>query len=198
METEFINEGYAQNNENINYLNAPIRGMLSLLVILATLAAGMYFLADQEEGRYDWMSYEKRLRPAFGSCFAAATLSGIAVLVAVMLSGIRTAIWIELIAMMLFILSATGFGFLMATIFRSPGKLGASLPFFIISMLALCPIFFNVKMLPAIRLLLPPTYYLRSVYEPRYLGYAVVYTVSVYALTFVVNLVLNRNERGIR
>lgn len=73
-----------------NYLIAPVRGILSLIIVMCGVAAAMYFLTDMEAGRYDWLSYKKRMAPAFGSCLAATAVSSFAVLIALFLSGIAT------------------------------------------------------------------------------------------------------------
>ena len=184
---EYLNEGYVADNAAVNYLNAPLRGLLSLLVMLGGLASAMYFLDDQEKGRYDWLPWQKRIFPAFGMCLSAVTLTSVVVLGAIFLSGTRSVLWVEFLSMFLYILMASGFCLLTALLFRSAGKLGATLPFFIIVMLSICPIFFNMKILPWVRILLPPNLYLHAVNEPKYLIYSVFYILCVYALAIICN-----------
>lgn len=180
-----------------NYLIAPIRGILSLLIVLCGIAAAMYFLTDQAEGKYDWLSYKKRLAPAFGSCFAAIATASLAVLVAIYVSGISLGSRFEIPAMILYVFAVTGFSLVLCTVFRSAGRLGAAMPFFIIIMLVLCPVFFNVKFLFSVRFLLPPHYYLNAVTDTDYLIYMALYAACAYALAYILNIILNSKGRNI-
>lgn len=181
--------------KNTNYLTTPLRGLLSLLIMLCTMAAAMYFLKDQQEGKYDWMQPQRRMIPAFASCLSAALFSAVAVFAALAFSGIFTNFVSEFISMLLFVISATGFCLLLCVLFRSPGKLGATIPGIIIIMLALSPIFFNMKVLRPVRLMLPTYYYLNGVYNPAYYMYTLVYSVSIYFAAIILNPILNRSGK---
>ena len=187
IQIEKLHSEENQKNVEPNYLTAPIRGILSLLVMLCTITGTMYFLQDQLKGRFDWLPTKKRIVPAFATCLSAACLSGLAVFVAILCSNFSTGIIRELMSMLLFIIAATGFCTLLCLLFRSPGKLAALIPGIIISMLILSPIFFNVKVLRPIRLMLPTYYYLHSIYNTSYYFYTLIYIAFVYLLIMSVN-----------
>lgn len=180
---------------NMNYLTAPIRGLLSLLVVLCTLAAAMYFLKEQSEGKFSWLPVNKRIIPALASCFSAALLSGTAVFIALQLVGISVQPAYEACCMLAFVLAATGFCSVFCVVFRSAGKVGALLPGLLIVMLALSPIFFHVKVLKPVRMLLPTVYYLESIYNTRYLLYAAIYCLVTGALSVVLNIMITRQRQ---
>lgn len=180
-----------------NYLLTPIRGILAILIMLCGFAAAMYFLSDQAEGKYDWLSYRKKLAPAFGSCLSAIATSSVAVLIALCLSGMFTKAYLEITAMILYALSATGFCLVLCILFRSAGRLGACIPFLTIVMLVLCPIFFSINYLSEVRMLLPPWYYLNAVTDSGYIVQMAIYSVCTYTIAFVLNILLNRKERKI-
>ncbi len=180
-----------------NYLLTPIRGILAILIMLCGFASAMYFLSDQAEGKYDWLSYRKKLAPAFGSCLSAIATSSVAVLIALYLSGMFTKAYLEITAMILYALSATGFCLILCILFRSAGRLGACIPFLTIVMLVLCPIFFSINYLEEIRMLLPPWYYLNAVTDSGYIAKMAMYSVCSYVIAFILNIILNRNERKI-
>ena len=175
-----------------NYLTAPLRGILSLLVVLCGLAAAMYFLQDQTEGKYDWLSPRRRILPAFASCLSAVLFAALAVLIALFCSGFSVGFRNECIAMLLFAMASSGFCLLFCIIFRSPGKLGATIPGIMISLLALSPIFFNLKVLRPIRLLLPTYYYLQSTYNSQYYVFALFYCIGVYAVAVLLNRICRK------
>ena len=174
-----------------NYLTAPIRGLLCVLVLLCSLAAAMYFLTDQSEGRYDWLPYRRRLLPAFANTLSAACLSALVAFIALQLSGISVGFGRELISMLMFIIAASGFSLIFCRLFSSAGKLGAALPGIAIITIVLSPIFFNMKILRPVRLALPTYYYLQSVHNTDYLLYMAIYCVAVYAIAFALNALFN-------
>jgi len=183
--------GEKESANKINYLNSPIRGILSLIVVLCSLTAAMYFLKDQSEGKFDWMPYRKRIIPALASCLSASLLSSIAVFLAIQFSGISTGFFNEIIPTILFIIGTAGFCTILCTFVRSPGKLGALIPGIIIIMLALSPIFFNLKVLRPVRLMLPTYYYLQAIYNVKYYLYFAFYCVAVYGIAFILNMIFS-------
>jgi len=180
-----------------DYLVTPLRGLLAIVMMFCGFAAVMYFLRDQAEGKYDWLSYKKRMAPAFGSCLAAISVSAVAVLLGLFFAKLSTGFIREILSMVLYIIAATGFCLILCTIFRSAAKLGATLPFFMIIMLIFCPIFFSVNFLPIIRYLIPTYYYLNAIYNARFLLYMFIYCVAVYGIAFILNIILNIRERHI-
>ncbi len=180
----------AETASETNYLTAPLRGLLSLIIMLCGLAAAMYYLQDNAAGRFDWLPPEKRILPAMGTCLGACAASGLSVLLALYAAGIFTGFWRETVAMLLFVFAAAGFCLLWAMVFRDAGHLGAMIPFFIIGMLALSPIFFHVQRMPILRHFLPPGYYLKAIHDGRYLIYMLLYSVVVYALACLLTQIL--------
>ena len=173
--------------KKINYLTAPLRGFLSVLVILCALAAAMYFLEDNKSGRYDWLAKNKRIAPAFASCLSASILSSLAVFLAICISGNGNSVSEELLLSLIFAVSSAGFGVLFCIIFSSPLKLGACIPGIIIVTIVLSPIFFNLQILKPLRMMLPTHYYLYSVNDNKYIAYMIMYTAIIYALVFIIN-----------
>ena len=181
-----------------NYLTVPIRGILSLFIVFSSLASAMYFLKDQSDGKFSWLPKKKRLAPAFASCLSASCFSSIAVLLALQFSNISVDLKTELISMLLFVFSTSGFCLLMCLLFNSYGKLGAALPGLIIVMLVLSPIFFNLKSMKFLRILLPTHYYLYSIYNPIYHIYSIIYCVAVYSICLIINsLQANRKQQSL-
>lgn len=178
-----------------NFLTIPLRGMLAIVVLLCSIAAAMYFLGDLADGKFDWLAPKKRLAPAFGSCFAAAVASSAAVFAALFASGIFIGFVKEFISMLLYAVAVSGFCLILCIVFRSAGKLGASIPFFVIVTLVLCPIFFNLNVLKPVKFMLPTFYYLQSLYNKEFMLYFVIYCAGVYGVAFLLNEILNFRDR---
>ncbi len=170
-----------------NFLVTPVRGILSLLVVLCGFAAAMYFLTDIKEGRYDWLSARRKLLPACALCLSAVVISCVFVFFGLLFSSLMTNFLYELIAMIVYAFAAASFCVVLCVLFRSAGNLGAVIPFFMISMLVLCPIFFNVNFFLVLRMIFPPHYYLNSIANPMYLLYMILYSPVMFALAFFLN-----------
>lgn len=181
----------ASTNKNAGYLLAPLRGIMALLVVLCGLAAAMYYLKDKREGKFDWMPYSKRIIPAFAQCLAAVVPAGVAVLASIYIGGIARDVISEFISMLLFVTAVSGFCLVMCIIFKSSGKLAASIPAMIVIMLAFSPVFFNLNMLKPLSLMLPTYHYLMAVYSGAYTEF-LIYIVCVYGFALLLNRILNR------
>lgn len=175
-----------------NYLSSPLRGMLSVLVMLCGFAGAMYFVKDRRDGRFDWMKPTKQIMPAFAQCLSAVTLSAFSALAAIFLSGIGLGAGREILCMVMFILACVGFCLCFSVCFSSSGALGAVIPAFIIVMMVLSPIFFNIQALKPLRLMLPTHYYLYSVHDASYIPGFALYIVCVYALSLFLNSIFNK------
>ena len=175
-------------NKNTLYLLTPLRGIMSIMVVLCGLAAAMYFLKDKREGKYNWMSEQKRIIPAFAQCLAALVPAAIAVLAAVMFTDISVGFVRELLSMLLFVIGCSGFCLVMCMLFKNSGNLGAAVPAILVVMLAVSPVFITIDMLKPIGKLMPVYYYLNSIYNASYYLYFVYYIIGVYALAVAINL----------
>ena len=178
-----------------NYLTVPVRGLLSLILVLTVLAASMYFLKDQEEGKYDWLPSYKRILPAFALCLSSATFTGLAIFIGLLFSDNTVGFFRELILMVLFIFATTGFGLVFCIVFKSYGKLGAAIPGILVSMLALSPIFFNLSVLRPLRLFIPTYYYLNAAHNTKYYMLMIYYCIFIYCVSFILNYLFSRKEK---
>ncbi len=183
-------------NSDSDFLTAPFRGILSILIIFAGISGIMMFLTDQASGKYDWLTPKKRIIPAFGLCFSAVSMTGLVVFLALIFSGFIKNLLIEVIALFLFIIASTLFSLFFAVVFRSAGKLGAMTPFLILLMIVLCPIFFSIDVLKGITLLLPPYYYLNAIADSKFLIYMVIYIIALYLIVTALNCILNNRARN--
>lgn len=177
-----------------NHLISPIRGILSVLLILSGLAAAMYFLKDNSAGKFAWLSPKKRILPAFATCFSACVFSGAAILISLLIGGFSVGFLRELVSMILFIVAVSIFSTFFCVLFKSYGKLGAVIPGITVLALVLSPIFFNVSFFPILRFLLPTHYYLYSVYDSSYYLYSLIYSLVTLFAVFILNHVLNLNN----
>lgn len=146
-------------------LTNPLRGLLSLLVVLAGLASCMFYYAEEEAESF------LRIRGAAGLllpmlCHLCAMVPvALAGLLALALSGMIRHTGLELGLSALLCLSSAGFCETLRRLCRKQEVLGAFLPILMMVLLVLSPIFLHFKQFAILRSLLPTVYYLNGAYR---------------------------------
>ncbi len=146
-----------------SYLVTPVRGLLALLLVLTGLASAMYY--DEEARRETFLRLSagrRRLLPLLYHLTALLPMA-LAALLALWAAGLLGPLPREAGLMLLYCLSAAVFSELLRKLCRTQARLGAAIPVLMAVMLALCPIFLDLKVLTPVRHLLPPYYYLNAV-----------------------------------
>lgn len=165
-----------EKTQSVHYLLAPLRGLLAVVVILGSLAAGMYTVSDRKRGTFQWVPARYQMVPEFATQWLTAINLGAAAWIALALSGMAKDFGVELAALLIYSLCASAFGMLLRRVLCSVRVMGAAVPILVAGMLLCCPVFFDLGVLRPVQLLLPPTYYINSVYNPAYLGYMALYS----------------------
>ncbi len=174
-----------------SYITAPLRGMLALLIMLCALSAVMFHFQDKEQGMFEATQRKKADKLLYVYEAAALTLPALAVLLSLyIMKNAGNLLW-EVLIMGLYLINCSLFCILLRKIVRSPKVFGGCIPFFMLSMFILCPIFFSVKSLRIVQILLPPYYYLNAVHDAGYL-----IGMFIYAIVLgVVNMTIERHIR---
>lgn len=174
------------------YLLAPVRGLLSVIVMLSGLAAALFYMQDEKSGTFSWVPLSKKPYTAF-ACQSIAVLNvSVVMLVALYVSGLGTSPVREVLALLLFAVSCTVFCMLLQQAVGSIKVLCSLIPLLAVLMIAACPIFFDLKMFKVFRLIFPPTYYIRAVYNDAYLLYMAIYILCVTGLYAIGRRLLKR------
>ncbi len=166
--------------DQVQYLTAPLRGIIALILLLAAMAAAMFWIQDQNDQIFSWMPIRcKRWFP----CFYIGVAVGDAALICLLslyLSGTFTIWKTEILLMILYAVSVTAFANLLQKITGNLKRMGAVTPVLLLVSFVLCPIFLNIRIVPLLQYLLPPYYYLNSLHNGdmavRFLLYTVVIT----------------------
>ncbi len=174
-------------SENENYLTAPLRGILSLAVLLCGLAAVMYHQSDRENRVYDWLSPRKQLYPGIATIASAAFDSAVIIIVALALSGLFTSVLWEIISALAFVIAVTAFCSLVGTLTKKAAVTGQITPFIIMIALVVSPIFFDLANVKLLQLVFPTYYYLCSVFNPVYIAYTMLYSAVVFGVCILIN-----------
>ena len=166
----------------VHYLMAPVRGLLAIVIALCGMAAAMYYIKDQKSGTFAWVPQRKSLIPEFGCQVVSVFNISLVALVALLLTGLAKAIYLEILVLILYTLCVATFSMMLRALFGSIKFLGSLLPLLVVAMILICPVFFDLGVLRIAQFALPPTYYVNSVYNPMYLLYMVLYTLLNLAL----------------
>ena len=164
------------------YLVAPVRGLLALLLVLSGLASAMHYY--EEERREVYLRLRAPLRRFLPLLchFAALVPVGAAALLALRAAGLLGAWPREVGVMLLYCVTSAAFCELLRKLCRSQARLGALIPILMAVMLALCPVFFDLKLLEPLRRLLPPYYYLNAIHSGQFLRQLAIFTLAAAAL----------------
>lgn len=174
------------------YLVTPLRGLLSIFVLLGGLAAAMFYKQDERRGVFSWVR-QSRLPAVSAACQGIAVLNlSVAMLLSLAAIGMTVSLPRELLLLALYMLCCTAFCSLLAQLCRRVTVLGMVTPPLIVCMIVVCPVFFSLGSLRQLQLLFPPSYYLNAVYNDRYIVYGVIYCAICAAMSFLLGRLKKR------
>ena len=162
--------------EEGNFLVAPVRGMLAVVVALCGLAGAMYAMRDEQRGTYGWLAEKKRPLITFAGLIVCVANVAIAMVIALWLFGV-TVHWLrEVLVLLGYILCIASFSMLMRRLCGNIQVLAMVTPILVVVMLIICPVFFDLGDLLEFQLLFPPTYYINAIFSDRFFVYMFLYT----------------------
>ena len=182
----------SSNADSTTYLTAPMRGILSLIIVLCGLASIMYYQTDRENGTYDWLPTRKHILFGLATTGSAVFDCAVIAVISLMFSGLYTIWYVELASALLFVTATTAFCTVIGCITRKASATAHIIPFVMMILLVISPIFFNLKSLSAIQSLIPTYYYLYAVYDPIYLLYMAIYSAVLFFFAFILNKIIER------
>ncbi len=186
---EFVGvDGKAKGDESLNYLTAPIRGLLSVLVVLGALAAALFYADDAQDGTF--VLHSPKFRPLIPFLQQLVAVGNVAVfmLAALFISGLNVSVIREVGVLLLYIIACSLFGILILQMFRSKKTISVITPLLITVMIAICPVFFSFKATRPLQMLFPPTYYINAISNNRSVMYMVVYIICLLVLCMALYL----------
>ncbi len=182
-------EGTAAQQREANYLLSPLRGLLGTLILLCSLAAGMYYIRDAETGTFAWVSRRLQWLPELGCQLTACVHIAAVCLICLSVCGLAGNWATELVILLMYSLCCSVFAMALRQVCGSVNLMGTALPLVIVAALVICPVFFDLGALRQVQYLLPPTYYINAAYDSRYLVYMATYTVISAGIAASIQLV---------
>lgn len=185
-DTDLFRFGEAGNDEGGGYLTGPIRGILSVLIILGGMAASVYFFKDEENGTFAILPLLGRRMVASLTQQSAMLWLGAASLLALYISGQFTDVFNELLCMAVYLAAAAGFCTLLRRLCPSARALSSLSVVTVVVLIAVCPVFLTQTALRPLQFLLPVFYYLTAVYDTKFILYMAVYAAAIWLLNAAV------------
>ena len=177
------------NNEadGINYLTSPIRGLLSVVMLLCCIAATLFYMQDDEVGTFCWVNQRCKGLTAFGCVTIAGVNVSVVVLLALLVSGLVANVFVELAALFLYCLCSAGFCLLLKAVFPTISSYSAIIPLLTVLVTGICPVFIDFRKWEILQLVFPPTYYINGLYDGRYFLYGIIYIPVCLALAWLIS-----------
>lgn len=173
------------NQQNSNYLLLPIRGICSVLILLAGMTGTICWYEDHERKLFLWLTRPYKTIVPFLYSLIPAVLAGICGLTAIMLTGFARQILQECICMGLFLLAISAYSMVLRELLPNADSYLAAIPLSAVFSLLLCPVFADLTtalpLLKPLRMLSPVSYYLNSIYMVQARWELFLYSILVFA-----------------
>lgn len=159
------------NRNDNNYYMMPVRGMLSVLILVTAMSSVIMLNIDDKNGTWSWIKLSKR--PAFNYMYILLSVFLVSVcsLIAIFFTKLSTNVFHEIFIMFLYVMLVSGFANLIRVLVKNIYIYCSVIPLIVLLSLVICPVFidFGEVFYPikVFRNVLPTSYYLESVY-----GYA--------------------------
>lgn len=176
-----------------SYMLYPVRGLLALVIVLCSLALGLYFMQDEQNGIFIRLPLNRTVLGSVLYQMPGLVDVGLVVLLALFFSGVAIDLLTELGLMFVYLWMVAGFSDLVRRLCKKQVRLGALIPMLVLVMLAVTPIFMGAPNMKWLQLLLPPYYYINALHSNAYRIGMLVYVAVIFAVDFVV---LKLQERG--
>ncbi|MBQ7254999.1 MAG: hypothetical protein IJS31_01970 [Oscillospiraceae bacterium] len=171
-----------------NYLTSPIRGLLSIVVLLAGLSAAMLYIDDEKKGVFAFAKSGDRVLISF-ACQLTAILNVAAfVFAAVFLLGVNTYFLRELAVTLIFVLNTALFCTVLQQLLNSLLLFAPTATVLTILDVLICPIFFDLYVQKTPQYLLPNAYYINAVHSNVYLRASLAFTAVSAAILLLIYL----------
>ncbi len=185
---ELFQRSYMDREEKVleaNYLLAPLRGMLAVWLVLAVLAAVMYYMQDERAGLFDRIPGTRRMGIAIGYQCIVAIDGFLIVLCSLFFTGNFITFSRECFCLLLYGAGVIGFCNLIRVICKTMERTGAVIPIIMVALMVFTPVFLDLKSLRPIQSLFPAYYYLKSIHSFDFRVEMFIYAVILWGIGFI-------------
>lgn len=164
-------------DNDINFLLAPVRGFLAIILAVTSLAASIYYLEDEKNGLFIyWHSRVPNLR-ALGYYGVVMINSSLLVLISLYMAGVGGNVFREILLLILYDLALILFSMIIRKLLGRIKNIGVSMPIIVMMFILLSPVLIDLKNMRPIQKLVPTFHYLTGVHSDRSLLNLAIYCV---------------------
>lgn len=167
-----------------DYLTSPIRGLLSVVVVLSAMAGALFYIQDEKSGTFSWVKEASKIYVAFSCILIAVINVGAATLIALYAAGLATTLVNEVLSIILYSVCCSFFALILKNLLKNIKLYAGTIPLLIVIMIVICPVFVDFRSISIIQHLFPPTYYINAAHNNSYVLYMLVYSLVCALLCF--------------
>jgi len=170
VEGELFRYSYAtedgQETTAMDILMTPIRGFLTIWLMLCGIVAALYWKNDLKRGTFDWISELRK--PVIGiGCQILVVLNGAFVVwLAILISGLGQGLGWEALITLLYAANVVLFCNALSQCIPNSSWYATFGGLLLLVISVVCPLFFRVNGFTTLSMLFPPQYYVRSIHNP--------------------------------
>lgn len=176
----------AEKTKTSDYLSAPLRGILGVIIVLGGMAGLLYYMNDENKRHFSNISLKGQSFLAFASVITATINISVVALISLFVSGLYRITLTELACAIIFSFCTASFLMVLKELFGNIKAFGAVIPALVMIMCVVCPVFFNIKELRTYSFIFPPTYYINCSSNGKFLLYMLVYSAVCLTLAFLI------------
>lgn len=175
------------NSSHTNFMLMPIRGIVSVLILLTCMAGSLLWYSDCQHGLIPLLPSKKQQLYNWLSLLVPGLIAAMIGLLTINMTGISESFITEIPAMFLYLCSCITLVNFLRNICQKREYFLATIPVFVIGSLVLCPVFISLQSfssgIATLNKILPATYYLNSIHSLNNLLYLLLYTVLLFFLS---------------
>lgn len=180
-------------SEEFDLILMPLRGILAVWLVICVLAASMYFIKDERNGLFIWISGGIKLSQKILYYLAVMLPAALAYFIAIGVSSLMVNVLREIGMLVLYVAALIALSNVVRILCRNIKNIGIMIPLFAILSLVFSPVFIDVKF-EAINVCLPSYYYLKSVHNNSYIIELMIYIVVVFAIWIGLEMLKQRRK----
>ncbi len=172
------------------YYLSPMRGLLAITLVLICFASCLFLSQDNRRGLFVWISPKKRALFHYLYLLVPVIDGGVFAYLALFLSGALEGPR-EFPAFLLYLFAVAGFSNLVRTVTGKINLFSATIPIVCMGCLFLTPVFFDIRIIPAVQGFLPPYFYLKSLHGQMSMAWLLLYAALTGAGSILLDSIRN-------
>lgn len=168
-----------------NYLLSPIRGLLSIFIVICGFSTALLILDDREKNLFIWLSQKNKIYSELLTIFLSVINISFVVLLSIFILGLNVNLFREILCLVIFVFYTVSYTYFLTNIINNKKILSLLIPFLSILMIVFCPIFFDFSKITFIKFIFPPSLYLKGIFYNKYIIYMFLLSIVILSFTII-------------